>query len=323
MDILISGSIAYDYLMHFPGKFRDSLIEQKLDKVSLSFLVQDMTKHYGGVAANIAYTLGLLGHRPRLFGVAGQDFNDYRQHLEAFGVDTSTVVIEKSVFTASFFCNTDTENNQISSFYSGAMALARNYTVQEVSGKRPDFVAISPDDPVAMNSRVVECRQAGIPYLYDPGQQLALLDAQSLQDGIDGCAILICNEYEWEIIQTRTGLSLDHATKNGRIFINTLGHNGSNIYLNGSAIHIPVYKPHQAKNPTGAGDAYRAGILRGMSLNLDWPVTGRIASLCGTYALEHDGTQEHRFTLPEFVARLRETFDDKGALDVLLSQEAV
>lgn len=319
MDILISGSIAYDYLMHFPGKFRDSLIEQKLDKVSLSFLVEDMTKHYGGVAANIAYTLGLLGHRPRLFGVVGQDFNDYRHHLEAVGVDTSTVVMDKSVFTASFFCNTDRENNQISSFYAGAMALAGNYMIQDISPQRPDFVVVSPDDPNAMISRVQECKEAEIPFLYDPSQQVARLDGDALREGTQHCAVLMCNEYEWEVIQNRTGLTLDHVTDGGRVFINTLGQDGSNIYFNGSVIHIPIYEPREAKNPTGAGDAYRAGILRGMSLNLDWKVTGRIASLCGTYALEHDGTQEHRFTRKEFVARIREKFDDEGALDALLN----
>ncbi|MCL4875545.1 MAG: carbohydrate kinase family protein [Anaerolineae bacterium] len=318
MDILISGSIAYDYLMHFPGKFRDSLIEQKLDKVSLSFLVEDMTKHYGGVAANIAYTLGLLGHRPRLFGAVGQDFEDYRRHLESVGVDTSTVVVEKKVFTASFFCNTDTENNQIASFYAGAMALAGNYRIEQVSDKKPDLVVISPDDPQAMVNRVRECREGNIPYLYDPSQQVARLDGNALKEGIEGCAVLMCNEYEWEIIQSRTGFTLDHLTDSECIFINTLGQDGSNIYYNGSVIHIPIFAPRRPKNPTGAGDAYRAGILRGMSLNLPWHVTGRVASLCGTYALEHDGTQEHRFTRPEFVARLREYFDDEGALDALL-----
>ncbi len=319
MDILISGSIAYDYLMHFPGKFRDSLIEQKLDKVSLSFLVDDMTKHYGGVAANIAYTLGLLGQRPRLFGTVGQDFEDYRRHLEAVGVDTSTVVVEKTVFTASFFCNTDMENNQIASFYAGAMALSGRYRINQVVDKKPDFVVISPDDPQAMTSRVQECREEKIPYLYDPSQQVARLDGDSLREGIESCAVLMCNEYEWEVIQSRTGFTLDRVTENGRVFINTLGQDGSNIYYNGSVIHIPIFKPRLPKNPTGAGDAYRAGILRGLSLNLPWHLTGRIASLCGTYALEHDGTQEHHFTPQEFVSRMREQFNDEGALDILLS----
>jgi adenosine kinase len=320
MDIVLAGSIAFDYLMRFPGRFKDSLVEQSLDKVSLSFLVEDMHRHDGGVSANIAYTMGLLGGRPRLFGTVGRDFGEYRGRLEAAGVDCSTVVMIEEVFTGSFFSNTDIENNQIASFYAGAMGLAGGYGLLQTVKTKPDLVMISPNAPDAMESQVEECRQAGIPYFFDPSQQVARLNGEALLRGIEGAYALACNEYEWEVIQRHTGYTVDKLHAQGCIFVHTLGEDGANIYTNGDVVHIPVCPPKQLVNPTGAGDAFRAGLLRGIQLNLPLDVAGRMGSVCAAYALEYVGTQNHVFTRAEFVGRYRAQFDDHGALDSLLGK---
>ena len=318
MKILLAGSIAFDYLMQFPGRFRDMLIEQSLDKVSLSFLVEDMYRHFGGVSANIAYTMALLGDHPILFGTVGRDFGDYREHLENAGVDTSAVIVLENVFTGSFFANTDIENNQIASFYAGAMGHAGEYSIQDHVDPLPDLVVISPNDPRAMNRQVEECRRFGIRYLYDPSQQVARLDGDALRRGIAGCTYLACNEYEWEVIQKHTGYTLDQIRQEGHIFVHTLGEDGANIYTGGDVIHIPAFEPEIIVDPTGAGDAFRAGLLRGLSLGLPLEIAGRMGSLCGAYALEAIGTQNHHFAISEFVERFRTVFDDNGALEALL-----
>jgi len=318
MEILLAGSIAYDYLMRFPGRFTDMLIEQSLDKVSLSFLVEDMHRHDGGVSANIAYTMALLGKRPRLFGTVGKDFGDYRQRLEKAGVDTSTVVVIDEVFTGSFFANSDLDNNQIASFYAGAMTYASRYSIGDVTEKTPDLVVISPNDPAAMLNQVAECQHHNIKYVFDPSQQVARLDGEALTRGIAGCYMLACNEYEWEVIQRHTPYTIDRIQEEGHVFVHTLGADGANIYYNGSVEHIPVFKPRQIVDPTGAGDAFRAGLLVGWSLGLPWGIAGRMGALAGTYALEYIGTQNHTFAVSEFVERFRSQYDDAGALTALL-----
>lgn len=317
MDILLAGSSAFDYLMHFPGHFKDSLVEQSLDKVSLSFLVEDMQKHDGGVSANIAYTMALLGSKPRLFSTVGRDFEPYRARLEAVGVDTSTVVVIEEVFTGSFFSNSDLDNNQIASFYSGAMDFAKDHSIESVAKPLPEFIVISPNAPQAMINQVEECNKLGIRYLYDPSQQVARLSGDDLNAGINGCEVLACNEYEWEIIQRNTDWTLDKLSQAGKVFVHTLGEDGCNIYHDGGVTHITPVKLDKVLNPTGAGDAFRAGLLRGMELELDWKLAGEMGALCGTYALEFTGTQNHAFTPAEFVERFRQHYDDEGALDVL------
>jgi len=319
MKILLAGSIAFDYLMSFPGKFKDTLIEQSLDKISVSFLVDEMVKHNGGVSANIGYTMALLGSKPMIFGTVGIDFEPYRQHLERVGVDCSTVRVIDGVFTGSFFANTDTDNNQIASFYAGAMGLAHRYNIADVVSENPDLVVISPNDPVAMSNQIDECRANNIPYLFDPSQQVARVDDEFLQRGIEGCAMLACNEYEWEVIQKRTNYTIDTIKENGHIFIHTLGEDGANIYSGNEVIHIPTMSPNKITEPTGAGDAFRAGLLRGYELGLPWEIAGRMGSLCAAYDLEFSGTQNHTFTISEFVERYRQSHDDEGALDALLA----
>src|SRR5688572_5346440 len=204
MKLIVTGSIAYDYLMSFPGKFTEHFLPEHFQRVSLSFLVDSMDKRRGGCAPNIAYTLALLGERPYLMGTAGQDFGEYRQWLDAAGIDTSLVRQVPDKFTASFFCSTDTANNQIASFYTGSMAHAAELSFRTVQG--PGLVIIAPNDPGAMIQYAEECRTLTIPFIFDPGQQCARLSAPELLDGIVGARIVICNDYEFELIRQKTGM---------------------------------------------------------------------------------------------------------------------
>ena len=204
MSIIVTGSIAFDYLMSFPGKFTEHLLAEHMSRVSLSFLVDTMDKRRGGCAPNIAYTLALLGERPRLMATAGQDFGDYRSWLEAAGVDTSLVPDVPDKFTASFFCSTDVDGNQIASFYTGAMANASELSFRTVGPCR--LAIISPNDPAAMVQYAEECRTLGIPYIWDPGQQCARMSGDELRDGAVGAALVICNDYEFELIRQKTGM---------------------------------------------------------------------------------------------------------------------
>ncbi len=318
MKIVITGSIAYDYLMHFPGKFTDAFVAESLHKVSLSFLVDTMKKHRGGTAPNIAYTLALLGSRPSILATAGQDFGDYRLWLDGLGVDTSTIIEIPDDFTASFFVSTDDEQNQIATFYTGAMAYAKNLTFTQYAADA-NLAIISPNDPDAMRAYALECKLLGIPYIYDPSQQTARLNGEELLHGLDGAALLSVNDYEYDLIKEKTGLSdADIRAKVGGLLI-TKGKEGSYLLADGQEYHLPVVPPRQVVEPTGAGDAYRAGLMRGIELGLPWPVAGRMGALAATYVLEQTGTQNHYFTPAEFVARYREHFDDEGALDVLLA----
>lgn len=318
MDIIVTGSIAYDYLMRFPGRFTEHLIVEHLHQVSLSFLVEDMTKHWGGIGANIAYTLALLGLRPKLMGTAGRDFGDYRLWLESVGVDTSATRQIDDVFTASFFVNTDLENNQIASFYSGAMAYARNYTLSDVHEGTPDLVIISPNDPVAMLNLAEECRTRGIRFVYDPSQQVPRFNGDELRQGLKGAYAMVVNAYEAEMICNKTGMTIDDLRREIEILVITQGKNGSHIYTNGERIEVPIVPVQEIKDPTGVGDAYRAGLLCGMAHGWSLKLAGEVGALCAAYVLEQVGTQSHRFTIPEFIARFRQHFDDQGQMERLL-----
>ncbi|MDZ4770649.1 MAG: carbohydrate kinase family protein [Chloroflexota bacterium] len=319
LDIIVTGSIAYDYLMRFPGHFKEHILREKLDQVSLSFLVDDMTRHYGGVAANIAYTMGRLGLRPHLFGTVGKDFNDYRRSLDAIGVDTATVRQIDTLFTASFFVNTDLDNNQIASFYTGAMALARDYTLADVYPGQPDLVVISPNDPIAMQQLAQECRDRGIRFMYDPSQQVPRLSGDELRAGMNGAAIMVINKYEADMICEKTGLTRDDMRRMIEVLVITEGKEGSTIYVGDDTIAVPIVPTETIVDPTGGGDAYRAGLLCGISYGWDWKLAGEVGALCACYVLEQVGTQNHSFTLAEFIARFRTHFDDQGVLNALLT----
>ena len=315
MRIVVGGSIAFDYLMRFPGRFREHLIDNALDRVSLSFLVEDLRRERGGSGANIAFNLALLGERPLLMSTAGLDFPEYKIWLDQHGVDTSAVRIIPAVYTASFFCNTDTDNNQIGSFYTGAMAFTKGYKLADAVDQLPDLVINAPSDPKAMLELADECRTLGVKHMFDPSQQVIWLDGADLHYGISRADILIVNEYEWEMVASKTGLQRDQFLGEGKTLIVTHGSKGSHIYAGGEHYVIPIFPADVLADPTGVGDAYRAGLLKGMACGFGWELCGRIGALAAAYVLERHGTQNHAYTLREFVARFRTVFDDDGALD--------
>lgn len=319
MEILVTGSIAYDYLMRFPGKFSDYLIDGQMHQVSLSFLVDEMTKHWGGTAANIAYTMALMGMKPKLVGTVGRDFPDYRTWLEGVGVDCSTVRQIDEVFTASFFCNTDNVNNQIASFYTGAMAYARNYKLSDVYTSNPDLVLITPNDPLAMSQIAQECRERGIKFVYDPSQQVARLGGEELAQDMQGAYVMIANAYESQVISQKTGKTLDDLRHMVEVLVITHGPRGCVVYRGNEEVHVEAFPTDAMKDPTGGGDAFRAGFVYGLLSGYSLELAAQMGSLSATYAIEYVGTQSHHFTPAEFVARFRTQYDDNGVLNRLLA----
>jgi adenosine kinase len=316
--ILCTGSFAYDYLMTFPGYFKDHILPDRLDSLSLSFLVDTMIKQRGGTAPNIAYTLALLGEKPWVAGTVGEDFEDYRKWLETQGVNTSFVRVIAGKYTASFFENTDLSNAQIASFYTGAMANAAEISMHEFEKNKPDLVVISPNDPKAMRQYSEECQAMKVPYLYDPSQQIVRIDPEDARVGVTGCTSLFVNDYEYTLLQKHTGLKHEDIIAHVQFVVVTDGEKGAIIYTDGKQVHIPVVKPTKIADPTGVGDAFRGGFLRGYRLKLDWQTCGQMGALAATYCLEQHGTQNHHYTPAEFVARYREHFDDKGKLNALV-----
>ena len=311
MKIVVTGSIAFDYLMSFPGKFTEHFLAEHMERVSLSFLVDSMDKRRGGCAPNIAYTLALLGERPHLMATAGQDFGDYRAWLESAGVDTSLVKQIPDKFTASFFCSTDTENNQIASFYTGAMANAAELSFRTIADC--DLVIVSPNDPAAMIQYAEECRTIGIPYIFDPGQQCARMTGDELRAGLVGARLLICNDYEFELIRQKTELHEESVLQVVEALIVTRGEHGCSIYTDDSRQNVMAVTPHRIVDPTGVGDAFRGGLMKGLSLGVGYRVAAQIGSVAATYALEHLGGLSHAYTISEFRHRYQEHF---GVLEI-------
>ena len=307
MSIVITGSIAFDYLMSFPGKFTEHFLPEHMNRISLSFLVDTMDKRRGGCAPNIAYTLALLGERPRLMAAAGEDFGEYRHWLEAAGVDTSLVVQIPGKFTASFFCSTDQDNNQIASFYTGAMADAGQLSFRTAEDCR--LAIISPNDPEAMMQYAEECRTLGIPYIFDPGQQCTRMSGVELKAGLVGAHMVICNDYEFELLRQKTGFDEVNVLANAEVLIITRGELGSSVYTaSGARADIPAVAPQRIVDPTGVGDAFRGGLMKGIALGLPYDVCARVGSVAATYALEHLGGQSHSYTWNEFRRRYEENF---------------
>ncbi|HEY5903918.1 MAG TPA: carbohydrate kinase family protein [Anaerolineales bacterium] len=318
MEILLTGSVAYDYLMTFPGLFKDQLLPERLASISLSFLVESMSKQRGGIAPNIAYNMALLGERPRVMATVGEDFAEYRTWLETQGVDTSLMQTIPGLFTASFFATTDQANAQIASFYPGAMAQAATQSLKELPG-RPDLVVVSPNDPGAMTKFTAECRELGIKYLYDPSQQVLRLEGSELARDLEGAHFLFCNDYEFGLICKKTGWDLDQILKRVHVLVVTRGREGATLYTDGEEYLIPTVPEREVVDPTGVGDAFRGGFLVGYARGWDWVLCGEIGSLAAVYCLEQRGPQSHSYTRREFVERFRSHFDDRGRLDCLLA----
>lgn len=320
MSVVITGSIAYDYIMSFPGFFQDHILPEKIHEISVSFLVDSMKKQRGGIATNIAYTLALLGERPKIMATVGEDFEEYRRWLELHHIDTSAIIAVPNEFTASFFVSTDKQQNQIASFYTGAMAHAHLVSFQDHVNGGIDLAVISPNDPRAMVQYVAECKKLDIPYIYDASQQIIRLDGEDLKEGCRGSKVIVLNDYELSMLQNKTSWTQDEIAAQTETLIVTYGEDGSTITHAGETCKIPIAVPHKQGEPTGAGDAYRAGIIKGMMHNLSWECTGRLGSLAATYVLEEHGTQNHRYSLQEFSERFMQEFGEWKELEKLKVQ---
>jgi len=306
MKIVVTGSIAFDYLMSFPGKFTEHFLPDHMDRVSLSFLVDTMDKRRGGCAPNIAYTLALLGERPILMATAGEDFAEYRAWLESAGVDTSHVRQVAGKFTASFFCSTDQHNNQIASFYTGAMADAGELSFRAV--RDCGIAIVSPNDPGAMVQYAEECRALGIRYIFDPGQQCARMSGDELNAGAIGATIVICNDYEFELLRQKSGLGEDEILVRSEALVVTRGEHGSSIITRQGRTDVPAVATRRVVDPTGVGDAFRGGLMKGIAMGLPYPECAQIGSVAATYALEHLGGQSHAYSWDEFRERYEAHF---------------
>jgi adenosine kinase len=324
MRIFVTGSIAYDYIMVFPGRFRDHILPDKMHVLSVSFLVDSLKRRRGGTAANIAYNLALLGERPVVVGTVGEDFLEYRQWLDGKGVDTSAIKVIASEHTASCFINTDLQDNQISAFYPGAMAHAATVSLVDhnVSPTASDLVIIAPNDPKAMIRYAAECSAAGIPYLYDPAMQLPRLERSELEAGCKGARILAGNDYEFGLMAEKMGLTEPELRRHVPITVMTRGEAGALITVNGEEHDIPPARPEKVVDPTGAGDAFRAGFVSGLSRGFSWPTVGRMAALTAVYAIEHPGTQEHGYTVADFIARYEANFGPSAEVKSLAATGA-
>jgi adenosine kinase len=319
VSLLICGSIATDHLMTFGGKFRDSLVVDQLDKLSVSFLVDELEIRRGGVAPNMCFGLGMLGLSPVLVGAAGDDFADYRSWLERHNVDCSSVRISDTRHTARFVCTTDTTMAQFASFYPGAMSEARLIELKPIVDRvgAPTFVLISADDPDGMVRHTSECRQRGYPFIADPSQQLAFSDGALIRDLIDGAAYLFSNEYESHMIESKTGWSAGEILDRVGVQVTTLGKEGVRVRQHGHAdIVLPAAKDVGRVEPTGVGDAFRAGFLAALEWGLGHERAAQVGCVLAAYVVETVGTQEYSFTPSDFVKRIEESYGIEAATDL-------
>jgi len=318
--VVVTGSVAFDYLMRFPGHFVEHLIPDRLKRLSVSFLVDEMRRVPGGCGPNIAYGLALLGERALLLASAGSDAAAYRDALEAAGVDVSGLVLHADLFTASFFVSTDRDQNQIASFYTGAMARARELSIADTGAGPDSLVVISPNDPEAMDRYADECRRLAVPFLYDPSQQVARLSGEQLLAGIRGAAMLIANDYEIGIVSQKTGLSDEELEDLVPVLVSTHGAQGSTISVRGPRgreRHAIPAAPLEgaALDPTGVGDAFRAGLVRGMRRGIPWDVAGRMGSVAAALGLEAVGPQPPAYDVEDFISRYERGFGPEPRLE--------
>ena len=316
--VIVTGSVAFDYLMTFPGRFLDHFLPDRLHRISVSFLVDEMRRVRGGCAPNIAYGLAQFGERPRIVASAGSDAAEYRAWLEGEGIDVSGLRLHDDLFTASFFVSTDVDQNQIASFYLGAMGRAGDQPVFAGDPSTVAAVIVSPNDPGAMTRYARECREADVPFLYDPSQQVARLSGEDLRRGIEGATVLICNDYEFGIVTQKTGLSEDDILTRVGALVVTHGPEGSTIRTAEERHAIPPARLRSAAvDPTGVGDAYRGALLKGMLRGDRWDFAGRVASVAAVYCLEAVGPQPPRFDPGDFIGRYRDNFGDAPGLATL------
>ena len=311
MTIAVTGSIATDHLMRFPGRFSEQLLADHLEKVSLSFLVDDLVVHRGGVAGNMAYAIGALGGDAVLIGAAGMDFTDYREWLQAHGVNCDHVLISETAHTARFVCTTDMEMAQIASFYPGAMSQARNISLEKIVSSigTPELVIVGANDPDTMFLHTDECRRLGLAFAADPSQQLARLSGEEIRALIDGATYLFTNDYEWDLLLQKTGWTEADVLSQVGLRVTTLGAKGVDMVSpDGTSLHVGVVPETSKVDPTGVGDAFRAGFLTGRSAGLGLERSAQLGSLIAVFVLETNGTQEWKWDRGVALSRLADTY---------------
>ena len=306
MSVLICGSIAYDTIMVFHDKFKNHILPDKVHILNVSFLVPDMRREYGGCAGNIAYNLKLLGDNPIPMATVGGDFDPYGAWMEKHAIPTHHIRTIEHIYTAQAFITTDMDDNQITAFHPGAMNFAHENNINDVSNVKLGIV--SPDGRDGMIAHAQQFADANIPFIFDPGQGMPMFDKDDLLKFIDLATWVTVNDYEAQLMQERTGLTPHEIAQRVEAMVVTLGAKGSTIYRGEHRIDIPAAKTHRVSDPTGCGDAFRAGLLHGITHDMDWENIGRIASLMGAIKIEHNGTQNHSFTKEEFAQRFKESF---------------
>ncbi|MDF2581748.1 MAG: ribokinase [Mycobacterium sp.] len=319
MTIAVTGSIATDHLMKFPGTFSEQLLPEHLQKVSLSFLVDDLVIHRGGVAGNMAFAIGVLGGDAALVGAVGKDFDDYRGWLTEHGVNTDNVLVSDSAYTARFVCTTDEAMAQIASFYPGAMSEARNIDLAEVVKRSgtPELVIVGANDPDAMFRHTEECRTLGLAFAADPSQQLARLNGEEIRRLIDGATYLFTNDYEWDLLLQKSGLSEAQVMSQITLRVTTLGEKGVDIVgSDGTFVHVGIVPETHQADPTGIGDAFRAGFLTGRTAGLSLERSAQLASMVATLVLEATGPQEWTWDRDAAVKRLTEAYGAEAGAEI-------
>jgi adenosine kinase len=307
MTVVCSGSIAYDYILTFKGRFKDHILLDKTHILNLSFLVDDLKKRRGGVAGNYAYNLALLGYPSAVLATAGTDATEYRDWLAARGIDCRGLRLLEGEISATGFTTTDMDDNQLTGYYGGAMWKAGMLGLDDAPPEH-EAVIIGPNDPGAMKRLVHECRERGIRFVFDPAHQLPMMSADDVIDSTRGAWIVIGNDYELELIQQRTTRDVAGLLELAEIVVTTLGREGSRIATRRETVEIPAAPSVRESDPTGCGDAYRAGLVAGLLRGLDLEAAGRVASLAATYVIEQVGTIEHDYTPAVFSRRYKEAF---------------
>ena len=308
--ILVTGSLAFDFIMNFSGRFSDQIIPDKIHILNLSFLTDRLRKNFGGTAANVAYSLALLGKKTTILATAGKDFATYKKFLKKNRVETKYIKIYKNSYTSNYFAVVDKSDNQLGGFYSGPMDKASRLSIKGVKdGIR--FAVIGPSAPAAIYKFSKECQELKIPFLFDPGMQIPRLGKKQLLASLFGAEILIANDYEVALIFQKTGLTKTSLLKKVKILITTLAEKGSIIDIQNKTYKIKAAKPKNTSDPTGAGDAYRAGFLAGYLRGFDLKTCGQMGSVCAVYTVEKYGTTTHRFSKKQFIKRYKENYGEE------------
>jgi adenosine kinase len=307
MNIIVSGSLAYDRIMNFPGYFADHILPEKIHVLNVAFTVDGMKEKFGGTAGNIAYALSLMGERPEISATIGHDYHRYFDWLKRNGISTEGIKIIKEEFTAGAYITTDLSDNQITGFNPGAMKFSSCLNFEHLEPKEI-LIIISPGNLGDMIDYPQSCKVKGIDYIFDPGQSIPMLSAKDLSQTIEGCRILICNDYELELIMNKTGLNKEELLKRAGAVIVTLGESGSRIITPAGEIPIPVVKPRKVEDPTGAGDSYRGGLISGLVRGMDIEGAAKLGSVCASFTVECYGTQDYRFSKEEFDDRFKNCF---------------